>query len=119
MLYLSLMILAILCTFGVCELIHLIGRLFLKRAELSSQILVLPLKGDVRQLEFTVKQIQHQNRWNTCTPYQIFLIDQGISQETQQLISILQEDIDGITLCTEENFPALLRQNLRLQTSAK
>lgn len=115
MIYLGLLIIVLLCTIGTCELIQIIAKLVFEKSDSGNRILVLPLKGDVDNLEFTIKQMKYQNEWKLKTSYQIYLIDMGMSEETQRIVSILQQDIDGITLCTEEEFPSVLRKNLRLQ----
>ena len=76
----------------------------------------MPVKGEVPELEFSLRKIQHNRAWKYHSECQVYLIDLGISEESRRLIRILQRDIQGIYLCSAEDLPKAISQNVCLQS---
>lgn len=115
MMYITYLLIAVCGSIGLIELIHMIDRLLYNTNDSTKKIVLLPAKGALEDIEFTIRRMVCHRRWTAKTTHEIYIIDLGLSEESRQILSLIQKDIEGITVCTEEEFPQIFRQNIHLK----
>ena len=109
-------VMAIFAVLGVLEVVFLICHWTYGREKEGETLVILPVQGEVPELEFSLRKIQHNRAWKYHSECQVYLVDLGISEESKRLIRILQRDIQGIYLCSAEDLPKAISQNVCLQS---
>ena len=105
-----------LAIFGVVELIACLCRFAFSRQKQDESVIVMPLKGELPDLEFSVRRIRHEQNWRYRSDCRVFLVDLGMSQESRRIAEILVQDIDGVYLCKQEELLGKIRENICLQS---
>jgi len=99
MLYnIALVLLAVFAVIGVVEVIKSIHITILKDSGIKGK-LVIPLKGDIEDVEYKLRSICANARWNQdCTYSKIIIVDEGMSAHTKAICAMLCDDFEEIKM---------------------
>lgn len=96
--YIMLAAVLILSLYGCVELVRSIALRILRSDHSISGILVLPVKGSCRNMEFIVRSAVSNSRWTSDSPGQVMILDNGMDDETRELAEKISLDYENVSV---------------------
>lgn len=89
-------IVALLAAFGAVTLLWLAASALLRSREQLPVVLVVPLRGQAEEMEYTVRALELQRSRGTWAP--ILLVDAGMDEDARRRAQVLSGAADGVVL---------------------
>lgn len=95
---------------GMVEVAHSLWELFNNPVEKVTY--VIALQGHSEKVEYIVRSIAFKASFlrHAKNPV-IFVIDEGMDEQTRQICELLAEELNCITICSRGELPSLLGQS--------
>ncbi|MDD4412953.1 MAG: hypothetical protein PHR14_00150 [Oscillospiraceae bacterium] len=90
----------LLSLYGCVELVRNISLRILKTDSPISGVLVLPIEGSCKNLEFVVRAAVSRSRWISDNPSSVLLLDKGMDFDTRLLAEKLCEEYENVIQST-------------------
>ncbi|HBT64849.1 MAG TPA: hypothetical protein DEB10_09355 [Ruminococcaceae bacterium] len=98
--YILLVMVLLLSLYGCVELVRSITLRFLQSDHSVPTILVLPISGSCRNVEYIVRAAVSRSRWTSDSPGQVLLLDNGMDEQTRVLAEKISQDFENVLLTT-------------------
>ncbi|MDD2417456.1 MAG: hypothetical protein PHR24_05335 [Oscillospiraceae bacterium] len=96
--YILLASVLLLSLYGCVELVRSITLRILKTEGPISGILVLPIQGSCKDMEFVVRAAVSRSRWISDNPSQVLILDKGMDFDTRTLAEKLCNEYENVIL---------------------
>jgi hypothetical protein len=117
MFYIWYAVIIITSTIGIVEIIRLIEQKMMSVKQKPYIFSLLPLQGHVEQVEFLVRSIITENRWeNFNSQVTMIIIDMGLDEETQNICKNISGEYPFIVFCKQNEIDTVLKEKIHLQT---
>lgn len=98
-----LVVVLLLSLYGCVELVRGIALRLLKSGDSVPAILVLPITGNCRNVEFIVRAAVSRSRWTSDSPSQVLLLDTGMDEQTRVLAEKISRDFENVHISTPKD----------------
>lgn len=117
MLYIYLSFIAIVCIFGIVEILELVLKVMMtaekKRNSNKVGFIIIPVSGHREDIEYMVRGILFEESWkDELSSYHIILVDSGLDAETREICALLSKEHDSISICAPQEMESLLERKI-------
>ena len=101
----GLLCLIIFAVIGAAQTIcFLLGYFYEENSPNMEQVIVVPIEGEMEDLEYRIRKIRFRHLWMNKNDVHLFLLDNGMGEETRRLAHLMQRKYDWITVCPGPDF---------------
>lgn len=104
-LYVAVLLLSL---YGCVELIRLIALRLLQTDTGVSSVLVFPISGSCKNMEYIVRAAVSRSRWKPDFKCRILLLDTGMDEHTRKLAEKICRDFENVHISTPKECEKLL-----------
>jgi hypothetical protein len=108
-----LVVVLLLSLYGCVELIRCVTQRLLRIDSTVPSVLVFPISGSCKNMEFIVRSAVSRSRWTSDYPCQVLLLDTGMDEQTRILAEKICRDFENVHISTPEECQKLFAFNLQ------
>lgn len=91
---------------GILGIVYLSGKIamwFLKPSRVYETVTMIPVKGEMNDLERIVRFVESCSLWDYYPQNsRLILLDMGVDEETKRLCQVLSEKYENVAFCTRQ-----------------